>query len=68
MNDHESSYERRARIVRNRWFVGIVGFFGILTLFLSLYTVNSGNVAIERTLGRVDHTEVSPGLRMKCRT
>jgi len=65
MNDHESSYEKRARIIRNRWIVGVGGFFALLTLFLSWYTVKSGNVAVERTLGRVDHTEVSPGLRIK---
>ena len=39
-------------------FIGIVG-------FMSAYTVETGNVAVERTLGRVDHDENGQGLNFK---
>ncbi len=33
--------------------------------FMSAYTVESGNVAIERTLGKVNHEELGQGLNFK---
>lgn len=38
--------------------VGIIG-------FMSAYTVETGNVAVERTLGKVDHDEKGQGLNFK---
>lgn len=36
-----------------------------LLVFLAAYTVESGNVAVERTLGKVNHTEQLQGLNFK---
>ena len=33
--------------------------------YLMAYTVQSGNVAVERTLGKVNHTEQLQGLNFK---
>jgi len=38
--------------------IGIIG-------FMSAYTVETGNVAVERTLGKVDHEEQGQGLNFK---
>lgn len=38
--------------------IGLVG-------FMSAYTVETGNVAVERTLGKVDHDENGQGLNFK---
>ena len=37
----------------------------VVLAFMSAYTVETGNVAIERTLGKVDHEEVGEGLQFK---
>ena len=37
----------------------------VTLVFMSAYTVESGNVAIERTLGKVNHEEVGQGLNFK---
>ena len=44
--------------------VAVVVVIGILAA-LSAYTVESGNVAVERTLGKVNHTEQLQGLNFK---
>ena len=44
--------------------VAVVVVIGILAA-LSAYTVESGNVAVERTLGKVNHTEQQQGLNFK---
>ena len=38
--------------------------FGVIA-FMSAYTVETGNVAVERTLGKVDHEEKGQGLNFK---
>ena len=38
--------------------IGLIG-------FMSAYTVETGNVAVERTLGKVDHEEKGQGLNFK---
>ena len=42
----------------------LVGFL----LYSAAYTVESGNVAVERTLGKVNHTEQLQGLNFKATT
>ena len=45
-------------------FVFLVVIFGLVA-YLSAYTVQSGHVAVERTLGKVNHTEQLQGLNFK---
>ncbi len=45
-------------------FIATVLFVGIIA-FMSAYTVETGNVAVERTLGKVDHEEKGQGLNFK---
>ena len=40
-------------------------FLVVVLAFMSAYTVETGNVAIERTLGKVDQEEVGQGLQFK---
>ena len=46
------------RIIAVAIVLGVVG-------FMSAYTVETGNVAVERTLGKVDHEEQGQGLNFK---
>ena len=45
-------------------FIAAVVLFGIIAV-MSAYTVETGNVAVERTLGKVDHEEKEQGLNFK---
>jgi regulator of protease activity HflC (stomatin/prohibitin superfamily) len=45
-------------------FIAAVVFVGIIAV-MSAYTVETGNVAVERTLGKVDHEEKEQGLNFK---
>lgn len=45
--------------------VGIIAIVFLLLALMSAYTVESGNVAVERTLGKIDHTEREQGLNLK---
>lgn len=44
--------------------IAIAIVFGVVG-FMSAYTVETGNVAVERTLGKVDHEEQGQGLNFK---
>ncbi|MDH5456300.1 MAG: hypothetical protein OEY37_09525, partial [Gammaproteobacteria bacterium] len=46
------------KIIAAAVLVGVIG-------FMSAYTVESGNVAVERTLGKVNHEEQLQGLNFK---
>ncbi|MEM8816194.1 MAG: SPFH domain-containing protein [Pseudomonadota bacterium] len=45
-------------------FVLVIAVLGAMA-YMSAYTVQSGNVAVERTLGKVNHTEQGQGLNFK---
>ena len=45
--------------------IAVVAVIGIVIALLSAYTVETGNVSVERTLGRVDHEEQQQGLNFK---
>ena len=44
---------------------GAIAVFAIMCAFLSAYTVETGNVSVERTFGKVNHEEQQQGLNFK---
>lgn len=42
-----------------------IGVFAVVCAFLSAYTVETGNVSVERTFGKVNHEEQQQGLNFK---
>ena len=54
----EVKYNMQIKVIAAVVFVGLIA-------FMSAYTVETGNVAVERTLGRVDHEEKDQGLNFK---
>lgn len=45
--------------------LGVVAVLAGVAIYMSAYTVETGNVAVERTLGKVDHDERQQGLNFK---
>lgn len=45
--------------------VAVLGVFALITLMLTAYTVDTGNVAVEKTLGKVDLEEKTEGIQFK---
>jgi regulator of protease activity HflC (stomatin/prohibitin superfamily) len=51
--------------VRNAGLILAVGILGLLFLFSAFYTVETGSVAVETTLGQVDLEEIPSGLHFR---